>query len=114
MHHVTFLLRADNPVEPRVDDAPPAAPDDARGDGHLTHWFSARDGVVEAHYVFDDVYATAHPEALDARHLAMLHALLTFKLFDDGEVLIPPTQLAGVLRWPRTDEARRALGMSEI
>ncbi len=113
MHHVTFLLRPFDPVSPRCEsvEAEPVIPAGAmvRYEEHLTHWFVATPGGVEAHYVFDDAYARAHPEALDAAHLAMLHALITFKLFDDGEVLVPPTQLAGVLRWPRIHETRRPL-----
>lgn len=115
MHHVTFLLRSIDPVAPRVErvepDAAPRPPEGARAheDAHLAQWVIARGASVEAHYVFDDDYAKAHPEALDAAHLAMLHALITFKLFDDGDVLIPPAQLAGVLRWPAIDRARKPL-----
>ena len=63
---------------------------------------------------FSHVTERAHPESLDRAHLAMLHALITFKLFDDGDVLIPPRQLAGVVRWPGLDERRRPLALSEI
>lgn len=121
LHHVTFVLRAFDPLGPRVDsladEAPRPTPPEgavAREGPSLTQWFTARDGVVEAHYLFDDAYVGAHPEALDAAHLAMLHALITFKLFDDGDVLIPPRQLAGVVRWPGLDEHRRPLALSEI
>ncbi len=118
-HHVAFVLRAVNPVEPLVEalpDQPPRPPSDAvvREGDHLTQWFTARAGAVEAHYLFDDAYVAAHPESLDRAHLAMLHALITFKLFDDGDVLIPPRQLAGVVRWPAADERRKALASSEI
>ncbi len=120
-HHVTFVLRAFDPVAPLVEALAPEAPAPrapegavARDEPHLAQWFTARAGVVEAHYVFDEAYAAAHPEALDRAHLAMLHALLAFKLFDDGEVLIPPRQLAGVVRWPSIDEPRRPLASSEI
>ena len=114
-HHVALRLRAYDPVEPVVDAREVPAPPEAttREVPHLTQWFVVRDGEVEAHYSFDAVYAAAHPEALDRAHLAMLAALLTFKLFDDGEVLIPPQQLAGVLRWPTVEEPRRALAGAE-
>lgn len=110
-HHVALRLRAYDPVAPVIDAAEAAPPEGAatHEEPHVAWWWVARGGEVEAHYRFDDAYARAHPEALDPAHLAMLAALLTFKLFDDGEVLIPPRQLAGVLRWPRVDEPRRAL-----
>ena len=121
LHHVTFELRAVDPTGPRVERIAPDAPRPAPVEGAvvregpgLSQWFTARGGVVEAHYVFDEAYVGAHPEALDAAHLAMLHALITFKLFDDGDVLIPPRQLAGVVRWPGLDERRRPLALSEI
>lgn len=115
MHHVVFSLRAENPegfsVRRNVD--PKSLP--PRGElfeesPHLVWWLSHGDAAVTAHYVFDEVYAAAHPEALDPRHLALLHSLLNFKLFDDGDLLVPPRQLRGALRWPRLDEARRAMG----
>ena len=111
LHHVTLRLRAHDPVEPRLDDddAPPPAGAVVHEEPHVAWWFVARPGEVEAHYRFDAAYAAAHPEALDRAHLAMLAALLTFKLFDDGDVLIPPRQLAGVLRWPSLDERPRPL-----
>lgn len=110
-HHVALRLRAYDPVAPQIDAAEVAPPAGAatHEEPHVAWWWVARGGEVEAHYRFDDVYARAHPEALDPAHLTMLAALLTFKLFDDGEVLIPPRQLAGVLRWPRVDEPRRPL-----
>lgn len=118
-HHVAFVLRAIDPVDPLVEaltDQSPTPPSDAvvREGEHLTQWFTARGGTVEAHYLFDDAYVAAHPESLDRAHLAMLHALITFKLFDDGDVLIPPRQLAGVVRWPAVDERRKPLASSEI
>ena len=115
LHHVALRLRAYDPVEPAVDacDVPAPAGAVTREVPHLTQWFVVRDGEVEAHYRFDAVYAAAHPEALDRAHLAMLAALLTFKLFDDGEVLISPQQLAGVLRWPTVEEPRRTLAAAE-
>jgi hypothetical protein len=119
VHRVTFVLRAYNPVEPLVEvldshDAihiPEGHPVE-RGEG-LTQWFVLAPGVVEAHYVFDDAYVREHPEALDESHLRMLHALITFKLFDDEDILIPPKQLAGVVRWPAMGEKRKALVLSE-
>ena len=120
LYLVTFELRAVDPTGPRVETLSPDAPRPVPAEGAvvregpgLSQWFIARGGEVEAHYLFDDAYAGAHPEALDAAHLAMLHALLTFKLFDDGDVLIPPRQLAGVVRWPGLDERRRPLALSE-
>lgn len=117
-HHVIFVLRAVDPVAPVItsESAPVTPPEGAvvRSTPHLTQWFTARGSLIEAHYLFDDEYAKAHPESLDRAHLAMLHALLTFKLFDDGDVLIPPRQLAGVVRWPRVDEPRKPLASSEI
>lgn len=110
-HHVALRLRAFDPVAPVVDAADVAPPPGAltHEEPHVAWWFVARPGEVEAHYRFDASYAAAHPEALDVAHLAMLAALLTFKLFDDGDVLIPPRQLAGVLRWPSLDERPRPL-----
>ncbi|MEZ4394974.1 MAG: hypothetical protein R3A48_28185 [Polyangiales bacterium] len=98
MHRVTFTLRAEDPVGFQLGadgDHLPALPegDAAERSPHLTWWFTARDGFVEAHYLFDDDYVAAHPEALDRRHLALLHALLNFKLFDDGDLLVSPRQL---------------------
>jgi len=60
-------------------------------------------------YRFDDAYLRAHPEATDPRHLAMLHALLTFKLFDEGVLVAPGPMLPGALRWPGIDTPRKAL-----
>ena len=115
MHHVGLRLRAYDPVAPVVDAAEvPALPGALTHEApHVAWWITTRDGEVEAHYRFDDVYAAAHPEALDRAHLTMLAALLTFKLFDDGEVLVPPRQLAGVLRWPAVNEPRRAHAADE-
>jgi hypothetical protein len=112
-HAVTFLLRAINPVAPRIEDhipEQPSQPVHLEAHEHLTWWFTTHDDEVEAHYLFDDAYVNAHPEALDRGHLTLLHALITFKLFDDTQVLIPPRQLAGVLRWPAIDERRRPIG----
>lgn len=113
MHRVVFCLRAQDPVAPRrdaVEHPSPPPPGAVVCEGpHLAWWFRAGDGEVEARYHFDDAYAQAHPEALDDAHLSMLHALLNLKLFDDGDVLISPKQLRGVLRWPAVDEPRPAL-----
>jgi hypothetical protein len=116
LHRVTFVFQPFDPVSPTHEILPDdtelqRAPEGAivRVEEHLTQWVIARGGAVEACYVFDDVYRAAHPESVDARHLAMLHALITFKLFDDGDVLIPPAQLAGVVRWPSLTQPPRAL-----
>jgi hypothetical protein len=114
MNRVIFHLRAEDPVGPVRDapalpDAPPAGAQVTEAP-HLTWWYVTRDDGVEAHYLFDEVYAAAHPEALDPAHLGLLHALLNVKLFDDGDVLISPRQLRGVLKWPGVEEPRRALG----
>lgn len=111
-----MVLRAVDPVGPSVEahHGPwPEPPEGAmvRREAHLLQWVIVRGGgVVEGHYVFDERYVAAHPESVDATHLSLLHALLSFKLFDDGEVLVPPAQVAGSLRWPGTDEARKPLG----
>lgn len=113
MHHVALRLLAADPTAPVREElsAPPRPPPGAWAEDtpHLLWWFAAGDGWVEAHYLFDDAYAASHPEALDEGHLALLHALLNVKLFDDGDVLISPTQLRGALRWPAVDEPRPAL-----
>jgi hypothetical protein len=113
MNRVIFRLRAADPVGFARDvvdtpDAPPAGAQ-VTETPHLTWWYVTRDDEVEAHYLFDAVYAAAHPEAHDAAHLALLQALLNVKLFDDGDVLISPRQLRGVLKWPGVEEPRRAL-----
>jgi hypothetical protein len=114
MNRVIFRLRAADPVGIACDvvdaaDAPPAEAQ-VTVSPHLTWWYVTRGDEVEARYLFDEVYAAAHPEAQDPAHLALLHALLNVKLFDDGDVLISPRQLRGVLKWPGVDEPRRALG----
>lgn len=119
MHRVTFTLRAEDPVGPLLCADAEVFPSPPEGDAtertpHLTWWFTARDGCIEAHYLFDEAYVAAHPEALDPRHLALLHALLNFKLFDDGEVLVSPRQLRGALRWPSIDEPRRAMNAAKL
>lgn len=115
-HYVVFALAPEDPLPfslAHLDaDAPdPTPPEHARvtHGPHLTQWVIASAARVEGHYLFDDDYARAHPEALDPRHLGLLHALLNFKLFDDGDLLLAPRQLAGALRWPALDEPRRAL-----
>ncbi len=115
MHHqVIFVLDPERHVAPVLEAAPSPAdpPADAvtRIDEHLTQWVLITPTRIDAGYVFDEPYAQAHPEALDARHLSLLHALLVFKLFDDGEVIVPPPQVEAALRWPPMDRPRRALG----
>ncbi len=117
MNRVVFRLRAEDPVGfardvVEIPDAPPSGAQVTEAP-HLTWWYVTRGDEVEAHYLFDADYASAHPEALDPTHLALLHALLNVKLFDDGDVLISPRQLRGVLTWPLVDEPRRALGARE-
>lgn len=109
---VRFVLDPERHVAPLVDGPPDPFPPGAqvRADGHLTQWVLIASTRIEAGYEFDDAYAAAHPEALDARHLSLLHALLVFKLFDDGEVIVPPPQVEAALRWPAIDRPRRALG----
>lgn len=113
-HRVRFVLDPERHVPPTLDDDPsdPGPPPGAacRADGHLTQWVLISPTRIEAGYAFDDAYARAHPEALDPRHLALLHALLVFKLFDEGEVIVPPPQVEAALRWPAIDRPRRALG----
>lgn len=114
-HRVIFALRGADLSEPELTrdlDAPPAAPDGAvvRNEPNLRQWFVAVPDAVTATYVFDDEYLVAHPEAVEARHLRLLHALLAFKLFDEGDLIAPPPMLAGALRWPSIDTPRAALG----
>jgi len=61
-------------------------------------------GRARARYVFDGDYARAHPEALDAGHQAMVHAIITAKLFDDGEVIVTPTQFR---QWINAQQAQQ-------
>ena len=111
-HRVRFVLDPELHVAPSVDGPPEDAPVDAlvRVDEHLTQWLRISPTRIDAGYAFDDDYLRAHPESLDGRHLALLHALLVFKLFDDGEVIVPPPQVEAALRWPAIDRPRRALG----
>ena len=115
-HRVRFVLDPELHVDPSLDDAhddvspPPGAV--TRVEAHLTQWVLISPTRIDGGYVFDDDYAGAHPEALDRRHLSLLHALLVFKLFDDGEVIVPPPQVEAALRWPAIDRPRRALGGS--
>lgn len=111
-HRVRFVLDAELHVPPAVDEAegtvaPPGAM--RREEEHLAQWVLMTPTRVEAEYVFDEAYARAHPESLDGRHLSLLHALLVFKLFDDGEVIVPPQQVEAALRWPAIDRPRAAL-----
>lgn len=111
-HRVRFVLDPERHVAPTLDalsDDPPADVT-VRDDGHLAQWVRVTPTRIDAGYAFDEDYARAHPEALDARHLALLHALLVFKLFDDGDVIVPPAQVEAALRWPAIDRPRRALG----
>lgn len=115
-HYVVFALAPEDPPPFAVHRLDPSGPLPAPPEGarverseHLTQWVIAGPARVEGHYLFDDDYARAHPEALDPAHLGLLHALLNFKLFDDGDLLLAPRQLAGALRWPAVDEPRRAL-----
>ena len=57
------------------------------------------EGVI-ARYGFDDVYARAHPEFLDAEHLALLHGIVGAKMFDDDVRVLDDRGLAASLRWP--------------
>lgn len=112
-HRVVFELRPIDPVSPHVthSDAPEVPPPGAEVSSrpHLLEWFVPRIDGVTAVYRFDDAYLRAHPEATDPRHLAMLHALLTFKLFDEGVLVAPGPMLPGALRWPGIDTPRKAL-----
>lgn len=111
-HHVRFVLDPERHVTPTSDHCPDEPPPGAatRVDEHLAQWVLITPGRIDAGYAFDEAYARAHPEALDARHLSLLHALLVFKLFDDGEVIVPPPQVEAALRWPPIDRPRRPLG----
>jgi hypothetical protein len=111
-HRVRFVLDPERHVTPLVDGPTDPPPPNAqfRSDAHLTQWVLIGPTCIDAGYEFDDDYAVAHPEALDPRHLSLLHALLVFKLFDDGEVIVPPPQVEAALRWPPIDRPRRALG----
>jgi hypothetical protein len=111
-HRVRFVLDPERHVAPLVDGPPEAPPPGAavRDDGHLAQWVLIGATRIDAGYEFDEAYAVAHAEALDPRHLSLLHALLVFKLFDDGEVIVPPPQVEAALRWPPIDRPRRALG----
>ena len=111
-HRVRFVLDPEQHIAPTLDALPDDPPPSAvtRVDEHLTQWVDITPTRIDAGYAFDEAYARAHPEALDARHLALLHALLVFKLFDDGEVIVPPAQVEAALRWPAIDRPRRALG----
>ncbi len=108
---VRFVLDPEHHVAPEVlqDVADPPAGWTTR-DAHLCERVTLTPHRVEAEWRFDEAYAAAHPEALDPRHLALLHALLVFKLFDDGELIVPPAQAEAALRWPTTAVPRRALG----
>lgn len=113
-HHVVLVLSQRNPTAPAyslaLDDL--SIPAYARHEPHLTQWVTATpspDAAIEAHYVFDDVYVRAHPEAMDPRHLGLLHALLTAKLLDDGDVLATPQMLEGSCRWPSVGQRRKSL-----
>lgn len=113
-YRVSFVLDPERHVDPVLDrGAPPEPPPPGaltRVEEHLAQWVLIGPTRIDAGYAFDEDYARAHPEALDARHLSLLHALLVFKLFDDGEVIVPPPQVEAALRWPAIDRPRRALG----
>jgi hypothetical protein len=111
-YHVTLTLRAWNPVEPQVGPCAVEPPAEAHRTPHLTWWVETDDGanpVVRAHYVFDEGYARAHPEALDPTHLSLLQSLVNLKVFDDGERVLLGATLEGSLRWPAVDERRASL-----
>lgn len=112
--HLTIHLSPHAPDAPRVarEGAPTQIPPDARVEPHLTQWVVIeRDDIdrVEAHYLFDDDYARAHPESVEDAHLTMFQALLTAKLFDDGALVVTHTQLTGSLLWPSIDTPRASL-----
>lgn len=113
LHRVVFCLRPEDSVGPRVERhaEPPEhlSPPLAGGDDHLAWGFVAGADEATAWYLFDESYARAHPESLDPAHLGLLHALLEFKLFDDGALIAPRPMISGALRWPRTAEPRRPL-----
>ncbi len=114
VHHIILVITQRNPPPPVIalSDARSLAPSNARVEPHITQWLVVHpspDATIEAHYVFDDVYAAAHPESLDTAHLAMLHALLTAKLLDDGDVIATAAMLDGSCRWPTVGRPRRSL-----
>lgn len=112
---VTIELFPVNPGEYRIEtpETAPAIPADARVvDEHLTQWLELTHDAtdrVTARYLFDARYHAAHPESTEAAHLAMFQALLTAKLFDDGELVVTDAQLHGSLLWPATDTPRASL-----
>ena len=115
MIHVTLRLCPHNPgaYDLARDEAPASAPEGARVESHLTQWITVHRGDVDrvdAHYVFDEAYATAHPESVEEAHLTMLQAMLTAKLFDDGELVVTAEQLAGSVLWPAIGTPRASLG----
>lgn len=64
-----------------------------------------REGAVHGHYLFDEAYAAAHPEALDLEHLELLHGTVAAKVFDEGELVVDDLGLRASLHW-RSGRAR--------
>ena len=108
LHHVVLEIVPRDLPAPRIESLE-AHPEGVPCEGSLTHWFVAEEGRVEAHYVFDETYARAHPEALDTRHLELLQGIVAAKFFDDGEVVVTREQIAASLRWPSLHRRSRPL-----
>jgi len=112
-YRVVFELSPRDPTSPQVtrDAGPESPPEGATCTTrpHLAEWFLPRLDGVTAVYRFDDTYLQAHPEAVEPGHLGMLHALLTFKLFDEGWLVAPAAMLPGSLRWPGVETPRKPL-----
>ncbi|MBI5513905.1 MAG: hypothetical protein HY909_09065 [Deltaproteobacteria bacterium] len=111
-YHVTLTLRAWDPVEPTLSEGAFEPPARAHRAPHLSWWVDTAEApvpTVSAHYLFDDAYARAHPEALDRAHLTLLQGLVNLKAFDDGERVLHGATLEGALRWPAEGERRASL-----